>query len=305
MSKKLVLISGPTASGKSSIAISIAKKINGEIINADSMQIYKEFSILSSRPSKLELKKIKHHLYGFLSVEKYFSVGEWVKLVKKKVIECNKKNKIPILVGGTGLYFNAITNGISRIPGIDSKIRQSVRNLHKKIGQVSFYKRLISIDPLAKKKIQSADTQRAIRAYEVKVSTKKSLYEWSANTQSDFLDYDIKKIFLNTPRDDLLKKISKRTKLMFKNKCVNEVKNFLKLNIDKSLSSNKLIGVKEISDYLSGVSTLEQTQELINVKTRQYAKRQLTWSRGHMKIWNKLYSKDLSILTKKILKVVS
>ena len=305
MPKKIILISGPTASGKSSVAIALAKKIDGEIINADSMQIYKEFNILSSRPTEIELKKVKHHLYGFVSVKNYFSVGEWIKLVKAKVLECDKNNKTAILVGGTGLYFNAITNGISKIPEINSKIRKSVRDLHKKIGQKNFYKKLITIDPYVKNKIQSSDTQRTLRAYEVKVSTKKSLYEWAKNTKSDFLAYDIKKIFLNISKDDLLEKISKRTEMMFKNKCTNEVKNFLKLNIDKSLSPNKLIGVKEISDYLSGINTLKQAQDLINIKTRQYAKRQNTWSRGHMKIWNKIYSKDLTILTKKILEVIS
>ena len=123
MSKKIILIAGPTASGKSNLAILLAKKINGEIINADSMQIYKEFSILSSRPSKSDLKKVKHHMYGFLSVKKHFSVGSWLKLVKSRINLCVKKNKIPIIVGGTGLYFNGITKGISSIPEIKNKTR--------------------------------------------------------------------------------------------------------------------------------------------------------------------------------------
>ena len=144
-----------------------------------------------------------------------------------------------------------------------------------------------------------------MRAYEVKLETKKSLYEWARNTKSNFLDYDIKKFYINIQREELLTNISKRTEQMFRNKCVNEVTKFLKLKIDKSLSSNKLIGVNEIRDYLSGTITLNQAKELINIKTRQYAKRQNTWSRGHMKNWKKLYSKDLSILTEKILKEIS
>ena len=121
MSKKIILLAGPTASGKSKLAINLAKKLNGEIINADSMQIYKEFSILSSRPNKAEAKKIKHHLYGIVSAKRYFSAGDWLKEVKKKVNLCRKKKKIPIIVGGTGLYFNTITKGISNIPDIDIK----------------------------------------------------------------------------------------------------------------------------------------------------------------------------------------
>ena len=132
--KKLVLIAGPTASGKSRLAIHLAKKIKGEIINADSMQVYKQFSVLTSRPSSSDLLKVKHHLYGFLSVKKYFSTGEWLSLAKDKINQCIKKKRIPILVGGTGLYFNAITKGMSKIPQIDSNLRYSIRLLHKKIG---------------------------------------------------------------------------------------------------------------------------------------------------------------------------
>ena len=129
MSKKIILLAGPTASGKSKLAVHLAKKLNGEVINADSMQIYKEFSILSSKPNKVEIKRAKHHLYGIVSVKKYFSAGDWLKEVKKKISFCSKKKKIPIIVGGTGLYFNTITKGISKIPDIDSKTRAKVRNL--------------------------------------------------------------------------------------------------------------------------------------------------------------------------------
>jgi tRNA dimethylallyltransferase len=305
LSKTIILIAGPTASGKSNLAVQLAKKINGEIINADSMQIYKEFSTLSSRPSKTDLKKIKHHLYGITSVKKYFSVGHWLKLTKVQIKKCTKDKKIPILVGGTGLYFNAVTNGISKVPSIKSNIRLKLRNLHEKIGQKKFYEKLIRIDPLARKKILLSDTQRTIRAYEVKIATGKSLYEWSVNTKSDFLDYKIKNFYLDIPRDVLLKNIYARTEVMFRNNCVNEVQKFLKLGIASSLSANKMIGVEEIANYLKKLSTLERTKELINIKTRQYAKRQNTWSRGHMKNWSRVYSKNLTILSKKILKVIS
>ena len=300
--KKLVLIAGPTASGKSHLAIHLAKRIKGEIINADSMQVYKQFSVLTSRPSSSDLLKVKHHLYGFLSVNKYFSTGEWLSLAKDKINKCVKKKRVPILVGGTGLYFNAITRGISKIPQIDSNLRNSLRSLHKRIGQKKFYKKLIEIDPLSKKIISETDTQRTLRAYEVKKSTKKSIFAWAFNTKSEFLDFEIKKIFINIPKEELLKNISKRTELMFRNKCTDEVKNFLKLKIDNTLSANKIIGVREISNYLDGIQGKTETIDLIKIRTRQYAKRQNTWSRGHMTTWKKLYSKDFSILFKKVLK---
>ena len=305
MSKKIILLAGPTASGKSKLAIILAKKLNGEIINADSMQIFKEFKVLSSRPNLSDTKKVKHHLYGIISAKKLFSAGDWLKEARKKIDYCLKKKKIPIIVGGTGLYFNTITKGISKIPDIDFKTRNKVRNLYKKLGYKKFYNLLIKFDPKTKGRIFATDSQRVQRAYEVKLKTNKSLFDWFANTKSDFLNFEIKKIFIDIPREKLLKKISARTDLIFKKKCVNEVRKFNKLKIKKSLSANKLIGVAEINDFLNGSISLEKCKELINIKTRQYAKRQNTWARGHMKNWNKLYSENLSILLKKSLKVVS
>ena len=305
MSKKIILLAGPTASGKSKLAIGLAKRLNGEIINADSMQIFKEFKILSSRPDISETKGIKHHLYGFISIKRYFSVGDWLKEAKNKIDDILKRKKIPIVVGGTGLYFNSITKGISKIPNIDLKTRNKVRNLYEKIGTKKFYNLLIKLDPKIKGRIIPTDSQRLQRAYEVKLKTKKSLFDWFANTKSEFLDFEIKKIFIDIPRDELLKKIYKRTDIMIKKKCTNEVKKFNKLKVKKNLSANKLIGVQEINEFLKGTISLDKCKELINIKTRQYAKRQNTWARGHMKNWNKLYSKNFSILLKKSLKVVS
>ena len=305
MSKKIILLAGPTASGKSKLAIHLAKILNGVIINADSMQVYKEFSILSSRPKKSEIKKIKHYLYGIVSVKKYFSAGDWLKEVKKKVNLCLKKKKIPIIVGGTGLYFNTITKGISKIPDIDIKTRNKVRVLFKKFGSKKFYEKLLELDPKVKDRIYPRDSQRMQRAYEVKLKTNKSLFDWFAKTKSDFLDFDLMKVFIDIPRIDLLPKISKRTELMFKENCLGEVKKFNKLNLNKSLSANKLIGVQEINQFINDSISLDKCKELINIKTRQYAKRQNTWARGHMKNWNKLYSKNFSILLKKTLKVIS
>ena len=305
MSKKIILLAGPTASGKSKLAIQLAKKLNGEIINADSMQIYKEFKILSSRPDNKETRKAKHHLYGVISVKKHFSAGNWLKLASNKINLCFKLKKVPIIVGGTGLYFNTITKGISKIPSIDTQTRNKVRNLFKKLGYKEFYKKLLILDPKVKNKILPSDSQRSQRAYEVILKTKKSLFDWTADTKSDFINFEISKIYIDIPRDELLKKIYLRTELMFKNKCIKEVKKFNLLKLKKSLSANKLIGVQEINAYLMGSLSLDQCKELINIKTRQYAKRQNTWARGHMKNWNKLYSKDFTILLKKTLKVIS
>ena len=304
--KKIILISGPTASGKSQLSVLLAKKINGEIINADSMQIYKEISILSSRPKITDLKKVKHHLYGFQSVNSKFSVGQWLKKVKKCTINITKKGKVPILVGGTGLYFKAVTSGLSRIPKISNNKREAVKKIYDKVGYKKFYKKLISSDPLCKNKILASDTQRVLRAFEVKRFTKKSIYEWAKNTKSDFTEYDVRKIYLNIPREKLLIKINDRTKkILADQKCLKEVKNFLNLNIIKSLPANKIIGIAEIKSFFEGGQTYKQLIENVNIKTRQYAKRQSTWSRGHMTDWVRVYSDKSSNLFKKILKEVS
>ena len=305
LKSKVILISGPTASGKSSFAIKIAKKVNGEIINADSMQVYKDFQILSSRPSKNELRLAKHHLYGFQSSGALFSTGKWLKLVKNKIDSIIKKGKVPILVGGTGLYFKAITDGISKIPNIKPSDRDRIRNLHKRIGQQKFYEKLIKLDFLSKNKILPTDTQRTLRAYEVKKYTKKSIYEWAKKTKPLFANYEIKKFFINTPKHQLLKNIELRTNSMIRKKCVDEVIKFKKKRLKKSLSPNKIIGVQEIQRFLDGDLDQKSLIELINIKTRQYAKRQKTWSRAHMSDWHMIYSSNSSILLKKILNLLS
>ena len=300
LKSKIILISGPTASGKSNFAIKLAKKINGEIINADSMQVYKELRILTARPKQINYQKIKHHLYGFLNVTKKFSTGEWLKLCQKKIKEIQSRNKIPILVGGTGLYFKALTDGLVKIPNIPLKVRNRIRNLQKKLGQKKFYSKLLKLDPNIKGKIIETDVQRSIRAYEVKHYTKKSLYDWFKNTKSKFRDEVFFKIYIDYPRNELIERIASRSEQMFKDGAINGVKRFLKLRIKKDNSSNKVIGIAEIKEHLEKKSDLKDVIEKISIKTRQYAKRQSTWARGQMSNWNKISSKELKKILKKI-----
>ena len=296
---KIFLIYGPTASGKSEFAIKLAKKINGEIINADSMQIYRELKILSARPYKKDYQNIKHHLYGFLSVKKNFSTGDWLKLVDKKIIDLRKKKKIPILVGGTGLYFKSLTEGLVSIPNIPIQFRKKIRSLHLKIGQKKFFTKLVKLDPLVIKKINSSDTQRSIRAYEVKLFTKKSMYEWFKNTKSNYEKADFYKIYIDFPRKDLVKKIETRANEMLKSGAIQEVKRFLKSGVSKNKSASKAIGINEVREYLAKKIKKEEVIEKISIKTRQYAKRQNTWGRGHMQEWNKMNPNSLDKFLKK------
>ena len=300
LKSKIILISGPTASGKSNFSIKLAKKIKGEIINADSMQVYKELKILSARPYTKDYQKIKHHLYGFHSVKNNFSTGDWLKHAIKKIKEVRRRKKTPIFVGGTGLYFKALTDGLVSVPNIPIRFRHKIRELHKNLGQKKFYQKLVKLDPHSKEKINSTDAQRSIRAYEVKKFTKKSLHDWFKNTKSYFDKDDFFKIYIDYPRQDLIQRIKKRTEFMFKIGAISEVKRFLKLRIRKDKSVNKAIGINEIKEHLEKINDLRDVIEKISIKTRQYAKRQSTWARGNMISWLKLPPQDLNKFLKKI-----
>jgi len=300
--RKVLLLAGPTGSGKSDIAIKIAKKLNGVIINADSMQVYKEIKILSARPKSYF--KIPHYLYGDIPVKKNFSSGEWLRKVQIKVKKI-PKNKLIIFTGGTGLYFKFLTDGISNIPLIPGNVRKKVRKLNKKIGNIKFYKQLLDLDPKIKENIQQNDTQRLIRAYEVKLYTKKSIIDFQKNNKSLFKSFNFTKIFLKADKK-LHKNLRLRLKKMFENGAIEEVKYFQSLKVKKELSSNFILGVREILNYLNRKVTLEEAFELTFTRTKKYVKRQLTWFRGKMKDWTELPStNDNSIAVNKIIKIIS
>ena len=304
---KIILISGPTASGKSDFAIRIAKKINGEIINADSMQVYKQLKILTARPTKKNQKNIKHHLYGVIDLKKNFSTGQWLNLAIKNIKEIRKRKKIPILVGGTGLYFQSLINGLVKIPIIPIKFRNKIRLMQKKEGQKKFYKKLIQLDPKVKNKFDSNDSQRSVRAFEIKLYTKVSMYDWLNKTKSQFKDSDFLKLYIDFKREELVQRIMIRTIKMLKEGAIEEVKRFIKLKIKKDHGVKKVIGIDELTQLLNKQINLEDAQELISIKTRQYAKRQATWARSRMITWKKInptmingYIKKLNISSLKL-----
>ena len=300
LKSKIILISGPTASGKSKAALKIAKKLNGEIINADSMQVYKELNILTARPSKTDLNKINHHLYGFRSVKKEFSTGEWLKLAKKNIKKIRDKNKIPVLVGGTGLYFKALTDGLVKIPKIPIPIRNKIRRMQNNLGQKKFYLKLLKIDPSVKNRIDPTDAQRSIRAYEVISISKKSIFEWYKKTKPSFKKDQFIKIYIDYPKDELINKISKRVDQMMKDGAIKEVKDFLKLNLKSDSNIFKVIGIREIKEFIDKKTSMHDLKLNIVIKTRQYAKRQRTWARGQMSDWQKFDAEALSKFIKKL-----
>ena len=297
---KIILIYGPTASGKSEFALKLAKKIKGEIINADSIQVYKELKILSARPSKNDYKKIKHHLYGFQSVKKNYSAGEWLKAAKKKILEIKKRKNVPIIVGGTGLYFKTLTEGIVDIPKIPIEIREKVRKLNSSIGNKTFLKKLKKLDPEILDYVDPSDTQRLIRAYEVKLFTKKTLLEWFKSTRTVFEDKNFYKIYIDFPRDILINRINNRTRDMINKGAILEAKRFLNMKVSKKRTASKAIGLIEIKDFIDKKIQINKVIERISIKNRQYAKRQVTWGRGNMMDWNKIKYNRLNNFLKNI-----
>ncbi len=288
LKSKIILIAGPTGSGKSRLALMMAKKFSGEIINTDSMQVYKIFKILTARPNIKSEKKIKHHLYGFVNFNKKYSTGQWLKDTIKKINQIKKRNKIPILVGGTGLYFHSLINGLVKIPNIPIKIRKKIRLLHKKFGQKIFYKKLLKLDPKIKNKFDKNDVQRSLRAFEIKKHTRISMYDWLKKTKVILNENNFVKFYIDINRKDLIKRIEKRTDQMIKDGALKEVKKFNKLKIKSDHSINKVIGINELNRYLKKEISLEVAKELIIIKTRQYAKRQSTWARSKMNSWTKI-----------------
>jgi len=289
--KKIILLFGPTASGKSRLALDIAKELNCEIINADSMQVYKEVKILSARPNN---KNIKHHLYGFVSVKKNFSTGSWYKLAAKKIKDINQKNKVALVVGGTGLYFKALTDGLSEIPEVP-----------KESKNLKLDKDYILKNPIIFKGILISDKQRLQRAFSVYKHTGKPLWLWQKKNKKIFKTGEFMKIFLQPGKPEIESRIKKRFDQMLKEGAIQEAENFKKIRVNSINSSNFIIGLKEISEFLNKKISLDELKEKVVIRSRQYAKRQLTWQRGQMKDWKGFTDTNYLDLRKKILSYLS
>ena len=273
----IIIISGPTGIGKSKIAISLAKKINGVIINADSMQIYKELKIISSQPSDRDKKEISHELYGIRSIDQNFSVMDWLGLVEKKLDLIFNKNKIPIIVGGTGLYIKSAINGISKIPKVDRGVFEDCIKIFEKIGILEFRKLVKEIDKDFI--LKNIDKQRLIRAYSVYLQTGKSISEWYKSCKINKIYNTFFSILLEQEREKNYQNCEKRFDEFINNGAIEEVQFLKDRNFDRSLSGFKCLGVNWILKYLEKEISLVDAIILSKRDTRRYVKRQLTWFR--------------------------
>lgn len=286
MKPLVYVIGGPTASGKSKLAVELAKKINGEIISADSMQIYKEMNIGTAKVSKEEMQGIQHYLIDFVSPNERYSVSEIKKDAEKAIEEILVKGKTPIIVGGTGLYIDSLIYGIEfQDEEVDFKYREKLNKLADEEGLENLYKKAEEIDPEAMKKISVNDRKRIIRVLEIYHKTGKTKTEQEAESRKQELKYNYKVFAITMEREKLYERIEKRVDIMIEQGLIEEVKNIIN-KYQEFPTAMQGLGYKEVVEYLKGICTKEEMIEKIKKETRHYAKRQLTWFRKNKEtIW--------------------
>ena len=277
--KEVFVIFGPTASGKSDLAKQIATKLESPIINFDSLQVYQQLRILSSRPSSQDERLIDHRLYGIIDGNENCTVAKWLKLAKIEVETCWKEKRIPILVGGTGLYLKGLMQGISYIPDVSDSTIKNTNDSFVKNGANYLYKVLLEHNKNTK--IKETDTQRLKRSYSLLMETGHSLEEWQVKPEKIFENVNYKIILLNEDRSTIYEKAKIRFSAMIDNGAIEEVENLRKEEIDPNRSIMKAIGVREISKYLDNKYSLDDCKEETVQKTRNYIKRQQTWIKSN------------------------
>ena len=283
---KVIVICGPTASGKTALSIELAKKINGEIISSDSMQIYKDMDIGTAKPTKQEMQEIKHYLLNFVEPDQRYSVAQFKKDAEKAIEEILAKNKVPIIVGGTGLYVDSLIYGIEyQEIELDKKYREELEEKAQKEGLETLYEQAQKIDPQAMEKISANDKKRILRILEIYHSTGKTKTQQEIESRKNEVKYDYKVFALNMEREKLYERINKRVDIMIEQGLIQEVENLCS-KYTEFPTAMQGVGYKEVVEYLQGKISEQEMIEKIKMETRRYAKRQLTWFRKNKQtIW--------------------
>ena len=286
MSAKAVLIAGPTASGKSRAALELGERLGGTIINADSMQIYRELRELTARPSSSEEARVPHRLYGTVSAAEAYSVGRWLDDVAAAMVEARGEGRLPILIGGTGLYFKALTEGLAPVPDIPAAVRSYWREQADSLGPEALYGALAARDPTMAARLGPSNSQRILRALEVIDATGVSLAEWQGGNAPPVLASGEALRFVIAPeRETLYAAIDARFDRMLARGVLEEVRRLANLDLDPGLPAMRAHGVCELAAYLAGAASLEEAVAKAKTETRRYAKRQMTWLRRSMTDW--------------------
>jgi len=277
---KVVLVGGPTASGKSELALRLAETCDGVVINADSMQVYRELRILTARPGPAEEARAPHVLYGMQPAAQACSAARWCDLARGEIAAAEAAGKLPILVGGTGLYFRALIEGLAPVPEIPAATREEVRKLHRDLGPAAFHAALTQCDPAMAARLQPGDTQRVIRAFEVRQATGISLADWQERPGGAAkLTQAYAMVVLEPPRAELYARCDARFLAMLQQGGLTEVAALEALGLDPALPAMKALGVPELRRHLRGEITLKEAVVAAQQATRRYAKRQTTWFR--------------------------
>ena len=285
MKADAVLIAGPTASGKSAAALAIAEAIGGAVINADSMQIYRELRVLTARPSDADMARVPHFLYGHVGVREPYSVGRYRADAAHALAEVRARGKIPIVTGGTGLYFSALTEGLADIPPVPQAVRDAAREKLAQIGITRLHAELAARDAQAGAALRPSDTQRVLRAYEVLEATGRSLLYWQTHAGEPLLEpKDVARFVLDVPREELRARIEARFRAMVAHGAREEA-GYL-FNLDPALPAAKILGLRELNAARWEEVSLEEAIRNAVTRTRQYAKRQVTWFRHRMADWD-------------------
>lgn len=296
--KDAILIAGPTASGKSALALHLAEKVGGFIVNSDSMQVYDVLDLLTARPSMDDLRKADHYLYGHVPPSVSYSTGKWFADVEALLSRPDLEGRVPIFVGGTGLYFRALLGGLSQMPEVPADLRRHWRKRMDEEGPETLHVALQQRDPAIAQTLRPTDSQRIVRALEVFEATGKSLLEWQQAKGKPLVDdKTARKIVLLPDRGWLGQRIAQRFDLMWDRGAIDEVRALLALRLDPALPAMKAIGVREISAFLDGAMSREEAIERAVIATRQYAKRQSTWFRNQLDESWKLFSSGEDVLS--------
>jgi tRNA dimethylallyltransferase len=284
--RSAVLIAGPTASGKSALAIALADRLRGVVVNADSMQVYRDLRVITARPSREEEMRTPHRLYGHVDAAENYSVGRWCRDIAETLAAVAAEGKMPILVGGTGLYFKALSTGLAAVPPIPPDIREEVRGRLARDGVAPLYAELLTLDPQTAYRLMPADRSRISRALEVVKATGRSLTDWHREGLPPILDpARTAKVFLTCERAELVKRIEARFGAMLADGALDEVRALVARNLDPTLPAMKAHGVPWLARHFRGEIDLSAAAEGAIMDTRRYAKRQVTWFRNQMKDW--------------------
>jgi tRNA dimethylallyltransferase len=292
MEPRIWLIAGPTASGKSALALRLARDTGGEIVNADSMQLYADLRLLSARPTPDEEAQAPHHLFGCVDAADGWSVGRWVRAAVPVLSEIAARGRTVIVVGGTGLYFSALTHGLAEIPAVPADLRREAQADYDALGENAFRDRLGLRDPAAAARIAPADRQRLVRAWEVYLATDTPLSDWQKSGDPALAAGAWRAVALEPPREALYARCDARLETMVAAGALEEVRALTARGLDPALPALKAVGVRELSAHLRGATSLEDAVAAAQRETRRYAKRQTTWMRGRMADWPRLTEND-------------